>query len=132
MRSSVVVTKAATIPPPIPYRKWTPRVAIMESVPEDEEEHNDEIEDPQDNVMADDEPVASANVSAAISTASDRVGQPCFRMVSQNSCSQVNCEYSHDRALVAAARDKTINDLMAVKRSLQDGHNNTMLLRRHL
>ena len=125
-KSSVVVTKAATIPPPIPYRKWTPRVAIMESVPEDGEEFNDENEDPVDNVMVADEPIASDNVSALIQMASDRLGQPCFRMVSNNSCQQVNCEYSHDKMLVAAARDKKIKDLMAVKQSLLEGHNNRL------
>ena len=65
----------------------------MESVPEDGEKPNDENEDPEENIMADNEPVASDNVSAVIQTASDRLEQPCFRMVPNNSCQQVNCEY---------------------------------------
>ncbi len=118
---AVVVTNAATIHPPIPYRKWTPRVAVMESVQE-EEEDNDENVDPYVSSNTESESLASIKVM----TASERLSTACYKMVSKNSCNQVNCEYSHDKAIVAAARDKTITDLMAVKRGLQDHHQNTM------
>jgi len=44
----------------------------------------------------------------------------------RNSCKQVNFEYSHDKAIIAVARDKQIVDLTAAKRAMQDGHQATM------
>ena len=93
----------------------------MESVQE-EVEDNDENVDPYVSSNTESESLASIKVM----TASERLGTACYKMVSKDSCNQVNCEYSHDKAIVAAARDKTITDLMAVKRGLQDHHRNTM------
>jgi len=59
-------------------------------------------------------------------TASERLNAACFRMVNKNSCSQVNCEYSHDKAVIAAARDKQMADLTAAKRDMQAKHQETM------
>jgi hypothetical protein len=60
-----IVTKAVTETPPIPYRKWTPRVAAlsartlaMATVPYDDEEEIDDEElnenkNPIDNIVHD-------------------------------------------------------------------------------
>ena len=115
----------------IPYRKWTPRVAAMSArsssmstVTEDDEEEDDneepnETKDPSDNVIIDTDrhhPTTSIKM-----TASEKLSSACFAMVIRNSCKQVNCEYSHDKAIIAAARDKQIADLTAAKRAMQDG-----------
>ena len=55
-------------------------------------------------------------------TASEKFSSARFGMVICNSCKQVNYEYSHDKAIVAVARDKQIADLMAAKRAMQDDH----------
>ena len=100
----------------IPHRKWTPRVvAAMESVREEDE--HDENENPEDYQQ-------SKNI--AIMTASEKLNAACYRMVNKNSCSQVNCEYSHDKALIAAARDKQMSDLTEAKRLMQAGFQATL------
>ena len=71
------------------YRKWTPRVAVMESVQE-EEEDNDENADPYASSNTESQSLASIKVM----TASERLGTACYKMVSKDSCNQVNCEYS--------------------------------------
>ena len=48
-------------------------------------------------------------------TANEKLNVACFWMVNKNSCSQVNCEYCHDKALIAAARDKQMLDLTEAK-----------------
>ena len=110
----------------IPYRRWTPRVvATMESVHEEDEQ--DENEDPDNNTCQfTNDNVSKKCQSIAAMTASAKLNAACFRMVNKNSCSQVNCEYSHDEALIAAARDKQMADLMAAKRDMQAKHQETM------
>jgi ketopantoate hydroxymethyltransferase len=54
--------------------------------------------------------------------ASDKLGMACFRCVTKNSFSIPNCEYSHDRVIIAAARDKQMADLTETKRQMQAGH----------
>ena len=128
-----IVSKAATVTPPIPYRKWTPRVAAMSArtlpmatVPEDDEEAIDDEElnenkNPINNIISDVQEHPPAT-SIKIMTASEKLSSACFGMVIRNSCKQVNCEYSHDKAIIAVARDKQIADLTAAKRAMQDGH----------
>ena len=91
----------------------------MESV----EEENDENADPENNVAYDEDEVPDDNVAKlcyeipsntkklnAI-TVSDKLSMACLRYVTENSCSLPNCEYSHDRDIVAAARNKQMADL---------------------
>jgi hypothetical protein len=110
----------------IPHRGWTPRViAALECVREEDEQ--DENEDPEgNNCQFTSDIVNKKCESIAAMTASERLNAACFRMVNKNSCSQVNCEYSHDKAVIAAARDKQMADLTAAKRDMQAKHQETM------
>ena len=49
-----IVTKAATVTPPIPYRKWTPRVAAMSArtLPEIDEKELNENTNPINNIFS--------------------------------------------------------------------------------
>ena len=100
----------------------------MESV----EEENDENVDPGSNVDPEDSDDLGETDSTAREkklnaiTASDKLGMACFRCVTKNSCSIPNCEYSHDRDIVAAARDKQMADLTEAKRQMQAGHQATL------
>ncbi len=98
-----IVTKAATVTPPIPYRKWTPRVAAMSArtlpmatVSEDDEEEIDDEEfnenkNPINNIVSDVQEHPPAT-SIKIMTASEKLSSACFGMVIRNSCKQINCE----------------------------------------
>jgi hypothetical protein len=115
----------------VPYQKWPRRtVAVMEAV----KEENDENIDPDTNFNpedSEDDPDETDNATVwdkklnAI-IASDKLRTACFRCVSKNSCSIPNCEYSHDRDIVAAARDKQMADLTEAKRQMQAGHQATL------
>ncbi len=104
------------------------------------EDEHDENEDPADNNCQFTSDIVNKKCdSIAAMTASERLNATCFRMVNENSCSQVNCEYSNDKAVIAAAREKQMTDLTATKRgdgrqSLQAPRNliitNTRLLNR--
>jgi len=101
----------------------------MESV----EKENDENVDPGNNFDPEDseEDLGETDSTArdkklnAI-TASDKLGMACFRCVTKNSCTIPNCEYSHDRDIVAAARDKQMADLTDAKRQKQADHQATL------
>ena len=106
------------------------RSSSMSTVTEDDEEEDDneepnETKDPSDNVIIDTDR-HHPTTSIKVMTASEKLSSACFAMVIRNSCKQVNCEYSHDKAIIAAARDKQIADLTAAKRAMQDGHQATM------
>lgn len=97
----------------------------METVLEDDE--LDENEDPEENKCHfKKDNVSKKYESIAAMTASERLNAACYRMVKKNSCSRVNCEYSHDKAVIAAARDKQISDLTETKRLIQAGHQATV------
>jgi hypothetical protein len=98
----------------------------MATVPEDEDEdiYDEELNEnknPITNIVSDVQERPQAT-SIKIMTASEKLSSACFGMVIRNSCKQVNCEYSHDKAIIAVARDKQIADLTAAKRAMQDGH----------
>lgn len=98
------------------------------TVKEDDEEDDDNKE-PNENKAPADNVIHEADehhptTSIKIMTASEKLSNACFGMV--NSCKQVNCEYSHDKAIIAVARDKQIVDLMVAKRAMQDSHQATM------
>ena len=102
----------------------------MATVPEDDEEAIDDEElnenkNPINNIVSDVQEHPPAT-SIKIMTASEKLSSACFGMVIRNSCKQVNCEYSHDKAIIAVAGDKQIADLTAAKRAMQDGHQATM------
>jgi hypothetical protein len=102
----------------------------MATVPEDDEEEIDDEEfnenkNPAVNIVHDVQKHPPAT-SIKIMIASEKLSSACFGMVIRNSCKQVNCEYSHDKASIAVARDKQITDLTAAKRAMQDGHQATM------
>jgi hypothetical protein len=117
----------------IPYRKWTPRVAAMSArslpmstVTEDDEEEDDneepnENKDPSDNVIIEADK-HHPTTSIKVMTASEKLRSACFGMVIRNSCKQVNCEYSHDKAIIAAARDKQIADQKSNARRASGNH----------
>lgn len=128
-------TEATTVKPPVPFSKWTPRakalpavVAVMKSVEEDlaedddEDDENDENINPNYNSNDTDVPICAAIPS----TASDRLTRPCYKMVAKNYCGVPSCEYSHDAALVAAARDQQIAELTNTKREMQANHQGVM------
>jgi hypothetical protein len=90
------------------------------------EERNDENIDPNSNFDSEDSeddlgdlyPTArdkKLNVIAA----SDKLGMVCLRYVTKNSCSVPNCDYLHDRDIVATARDKQIADLTEAKQVIK-------------
>ena len=105
----------------------------MESV----QEENDENIDPENN-MADDENEFAEDDDAMLCykspstkklnaiTASDKLGMACYRYVTKNSCSLLNCEYSHDRDIVAAERDKQMADLSEAEGAMQSGYQATL------
>jgi hypothetical protein len=100
------------------------------TVKEDDEEDDDNKE-PNENKAPADNVIHEADehhptTSIKIMTASEKLSNACFGMVIRNSCKQVNCEYSHDKAIIAVARDKQIVDLMVAKRAMQDSHQATM------
>jgi hypothetical protein len=99
----------------------------MATVPEDDEEDidDDENKNPAVNIVHDVQKHPPAT-SIKIMIASEKLSSACFGMVIRNSCKQVNCEYSHDKAIIAVARDKQIADLTAAKRAMQDGHQATI------
>ena len=116
-------TEATTVKPPVPFNRWTPRaqpvrpvVAVMKTIIEDgDENENYENEDPQSNIANQDyveeeslsyEP--SDNSGVSVMTASEKLLKACFNQLTKNSCQVINCEYSHDPVIVAAARDKQI------------------------
>jgi len=125
---------SATKPVPtsavVPYQKWSRRnVAVMESV----EEENDENIDPGNNFDPEDSEDALGETDSTARdkklnaiTARGKLGMTCFRCVTTNSCTIPNCEYSHDRDIVAAARDKQMADLTEAKRQMQAGHQATL------
>ena len=92
---------------------------------EDDNEEPNENKDPSDNVIIETDK-HHPTTSIKVMTASEKLTSACFGMVIRNSCKQVNCEYSHDKASIAVARDKQIADLTAAKRAMQDGHQATM------
>jgi len=102
----------------------------MATVPEDDEEDIDDAEfnenkNPAVNIVHDVQKLPPAT-SIKIMIVSEKLSSACFGMVIRNSCKQVNCEYSHDKASIAVARDKQIADLTAAKRAMQDGHQATI------
>jgi len=86
------------------------------------DEANDENIDTENYIDHDDD--KDIEVINAI-TASDKLGMACYRYVTKNSFSLPNCEYSYDRDVVAAARDKQMSDLTEAKRLIQAGHQST-------
>jgi len=114
----------------VPYQKWPRRtVVVMESVEEENGEKIDPVnkfdpEDSEDDLGETDSTARDKKLNAI--TASDKLGMACFRCVTKNSCSIPNCEYSHDRDIVAAARDKQMADLTEAKRQMQAGHQATL------
>ena len=123
-------TKPAPTGAVVPYQKWPRRtVAVMESVEEENDENTDPVsnfdpEDSEDDLEETDSADRDKKLNAI--TASDKLGMACFRCVTKNSCSIPNCEYSHDRDIVAAARDKQMADLTEAKRQMQAGHQATL------
>ena len=72
----------------------------METVLEDDEP--DENEEPEENKCHfKNDNVSKKYESIVAITASERLNAACYRMVNKNSCSQFNCEYSHDKAVIA-------------------------------
>ena len=101
----------------------------MESVEEENDKNVDlgnniSPEDSEDDLGEMDSTARDKKLNAI--TASDKLGMACFRCVTKNSCSIPNCEYSHDRDIVAAARDKQMADLTEAKRQMQAGHQATL------
>jgi hypothetical protein len=91
------------------------------------EDKHDENEDPADNNCQFTSDIVNKKCdSIAAMTASERLNATCFRMVNENSCSQVNCKYSNDKAVIAAAREKQMTDLTAIKRDMRAKHQKTM------
>ena len=86
--------------------------------------NNFDPEDSEDDLGETDSTARDKKLNAI--TASDKLGMACFRCVTKNSCSIPNCEYSHDRDIVAAARDKQMADLTEAKRQMQAGHQATL------
>jgi len=121
---------SATKPVPtgavVPYQKWPRRtVAVMESVEEENDENTDPVnnfdpEDSEDDLEEMDSTATDKKLNDI--TASDKLGMACFRCVTKNSFTIPNCEYSHGRDIVAAARDKQMADLTETKRQMQAGH----------
>jgi len=103
-------------------------MAVMESVEEENDENIDPAnfgpEDSEDDFGETDSTARDKKLNAI--TVSDKLGMACFRCVTKNSCSIPNCEYSHDRDIVAAARDKQMADLTEAKRQMQPGHQATL------
>ena len=137
----ITTTEATTVKPLVPFDRWTPRaqpvrpvVAVMKTIIEDgDENENYENEDPQSNIANQDyveeeplfyEPSDISGVS--VMKASEKLLKACFNQLTKNSCQVINCEYSHDPVIVAAARDKQIADLQKVKQELQLKHQGTM------
>jgi hypothetical protein len=101
----------------------------MESVEDENDENVDpgnnfDHEDSEDDLGETDSTARDKKLNAI--TASDKLGMACFLCVTKNSCSIPNCEYSHDRDIVAAARDKQMADLTEAKRQMQAGHHATL------
>ena len=111
----------------VPYQKLPRRtVAVMESVEEENDENIDPVNnfDSEDDLGETDSSARDKKLNAII--ASDKLGMACFGCVTKNSCSIPNCEYSHDRDIIAAARDKQMADLTQAKRQMQTGHQATL------
>ena len=111
----------------VPYQKLPRRtVAVMESVEEENDENIDPVNnfDSEDDLGETDSSARDKKLNAII--ASDKLGMACFGCVTKNSCSIPNCEYSHDRDIIAAARDKQMADLTQAKRQVQTGHQATL------
>ena len=98
----------------------------MEIVWEDDEQ--DENENPEENKCQFKTDKQCESIAAM--TASEKLNAACYRMVNKNSCSQVNCEYSHEKqtvnAVIAATRNRQISDLAETKRLIQAGHQATL------
>ena len=99
----------------------------------DEDYENHENEDPQSNIANQDyveeefyPHESSDDAGVSVMTASEKLLKACFNQLTKNSCQVINCEYSHDPVIVAAARDKQIADLQKVKQDLQLKHQSTM------
>ena len=122
-----------TVKPPVPFNRWAPYaqparpvVAVMKTIVEDgDENENFENEDPQSNVANQDyvEEESSFNKPSdnsgmSVMTASEKLLKAFSNQLTKNSCQTINCEYSHDPVIVAAARDKQIADLQKVKQDL--------------
>lgn len=88
----------------------------MESVAKE----NNENEEPESYIMEDGDTDPGKTTSAI--TATYKLDMECFRFVTKNLCSLPNCEYSHDKDVVAAARDKQISDLTKAKKLMQAAH----------
>jgi hypothetical protein len=101
---------------------------LPQSIEEENDENIDPVnnfdpEDSEDDFRETDSTAGDKKLNAII--ASDKMEMPCFRCVTKNSCSIPNCEYSHDRDIIAAARDKQMADLTEAKRQMQAGHQAT-------
>ena len=107
----------------------------MKTIIEDGDENyeNHENEDPQSNVAnqsyVEEESLSyehSDDAGVSVMTASEKLLKAYFNQLTKNSCQVINCEYSHDPVIVAAARDKQIADLQKVKPELQLKHQGSM------
>ena len=107
----------------------------MKTITEEDSFNEIDIEniDPQDDVYciesapeySEDPATFVAAVSGGM-PASNKLLMACYKMVSKNYCQTPACQYSHDPAIVAAARETQIADLLKAKRDLQTTHTNTI------